>query len=203
MEDNHDGDSWAISTGTIWLNPAFVVRQKKTRIGKRSGLRLSPVEMVWITIMTLVGGVFAYFFFVPLSWIMPFLYPLIFAFVFGPIIGWFSGRKIAAASPYRKLTGEGLSSYLMVQADSKSYLLKKLFGRTVAVNTYRTVATGRVRYLEAIEWIGTGRAPIMPKYNAEKPKRMTEIGFGLRSRPTDVMGRVREREAAHRQFLKS
>lgn len=198
---DNDGDDWAISTGTIWLNPAFVQRQKKTRIGKKSGLRLSTVEMVWIVIMTVIGGAISYFMFIPVSWILPFLYPIIMAFVFGPIIGWFAGRKIAAASPYRKLTGEGLSSFLMVQADSNSYLLKRILGRTVAVNTYRTVATGRVRYLTAVEWLGTARAPIMPRFNAEDAKTHTDINFALNARPTDVMGKVRERDAAHRRFL--
>lgn len=196
-----DGDSWAINTGTIWLNPAFVYKPKKNRIFKKRGLRLSIVELVWIIIMAVLLSTLLYFFFIPLSWILTFMPPIIPALAFGPIAGWFSGRKIASASPYRKLTGEGLMSYLTVQADSNSYVLKKLVGRTVAVNTYSTIATGKERNLPAIEWIGTARAPIMPKFNSEKPRDRTYIRFGLNTKHTDVMSKVRERDERYRRLL--
>lgn len=153
-----------LENGSVWLNSVFVARSPRIRL-KKTGIRLSIPDVIWIVILTAVFTVVGYFFLLPLSWIFPtFIQPLLIAPVGGVFLGWVTGRKVSRASPYRTSTGEGIGSYLYVQADSRSYLLKRIFGRTVAMSRYRSCAGPRPQVVECVEWLGSARAAIMPRY---------------------------------------
>lgn len=185
--------------GSVWLDDVFVARAPRFRI-RKSSIRLSVPDIIWIVILTVFFSFLFYFILLPFSWLFPdFIQPLLIGPMVGLFLGWVVGRKVSRASPYRSSTGEGIGSYLYVQADSKSYLLKKIFGRTVATSKYESHAGPRKQIVECVEWLGTARAPIMPKFDATKKykSRRTptlEVEFMEQTQPTDWLKQKRLRQ---------
>lgn len=155
----------AVAYGCISLNGAFVVRNKRLRIFKKRALRLSVPEMIWIILSTIFFvGVLALA--VMVLSLIPILQNLVsyLMLVLAPFLGWFTGRRIARASPYRRFSGEGLGEYLWVQSDKLGPILGRLVGRKFAMSEVTTAASGKLLTVECVEWIGTSRAQLMPKY---------------------------------------
>ena len=188
-----------LDTGSVWLDTVFVARAPRFRI-RKSSVRLSVPDIIWMVIMGLFFGFLFYFILLPVSWLIPdYVQPLLMAPLAGVSLGWITGRRIAKASPYRTSTGEGIGSYLYVQADSKSYLLKRLFGRVVATSRYESKAGPRKQIINCVEWIGTARAAHMPKFDAEKDYNeetgpILEIEFEEQTQQTDWLKQKRLRQ---------
>lgn len=188
-----------LENGSVWLNKVFVVRSPRFRI-KKSSIRLSIPDIIWIGILTVVFSFVGFFFFVPASWLFPeFIQPFLLGPIAGVALGWFTGRRVSRASPYRTSTGEGIGSYLFVQADSRSYILKRLFGRVVATSKYESDAGPRKQYVNCVEWLGTARASIMPQFDAEKDYEdnqfpMIPVEFKEQTKPTDWLKQKRSRQ---------
>ncbi len=200
MADDNDAyvDPRAFSQayGYLWLNSVFVVRQPRWRLWKRSSIRTSAVELIMVGISAfvigaIVLGVSSVLALVP--GLDQLIWPWALAVIAGPIFGWPTGRKLAKASPYRRLTGEGIGSYFAVQATNKSHLLGRIVGRTVATNTYTTWATGKRLPVLCVEWLGTARAPRAPK-RPEPGSNVDRMDVYLKPRnfPTQWAGRTKD-----------
>lgn len=195
--------SRVLENGSVWLNKVFVVRSPRFRI-KKSSIRLSIPDIIWIALLTVVFTILSFFFLQPAFWLFPdFIQPFLLAPIAGVSLGWVAGRRVSRASPYRNATGEGIGSYLFVQADSKSYLLKRLFGRVVATSTYESEAGPRKNYVKCVEWLGTARASIMPQFDAEKDYENNEypmipVEFREQTKPTDWLKQKRSRQEGFR-----
>ena len=185
--------------GSVWLDTVFVARAPRFRI-RKSSIRLSIPDVIWIVLLTIFFSFLFYFIMIPFSWIFPdLIQPLLIGPAVGVFLGWITGRKVSRASPYRSTTGEGIGSYLYVQADSKSYLLKKLFGRTVATSKYESHAGPRKQVVECVEWLGSARASIMPRYDANKKYKRgrpptLEVEFEEQTEATDWLKQKRMRQ---------
>lgn len=188
-----------LDTGSVWLDAVFVARAPRFRI-RKSSVRLSVPDVIWIIILTLVFGFLFYFILLPFSWLFPdYVQPLLIAPLGGIMLGWITGRKVSRASPYRSSTGEGIGSYLYVQADSKSYVLKRIFGRVVATSKYESKAGPRKQVVNCVEWLGTARAAHMPKFDAnqkydEETGPILEIEFEEQTQQTDWLKQKRLRQ---------
>lgn len=185
--------------GSVWLDVVFVARAPRFRI-KKSSVRLSLPDVIWIILLTVFFTFLFYFLLLFPAWLMPdFIQPFLIAPLVGISLGWIVGRKVSRASPYRTSTGEGIGSYLYVQADSKSYLLKKIFGRVVATSKYESQAGPRKQFVECVEWLGTARAANMPRFDAtkkyENPRApILEVEFKEQTESTDWLKQKRLRQ---------
>jgi hypothetical protein len=188
-----------LENGSVWLDAVFVARAPRFRL-KKSSIRLSIPDVIWIIILTIFFSFLFYFIMIPFSWIFPdLIQPLLIGPAVGVFLGWITGRKVSRASPYRQATGEGIGSYLYVQADSKSYLLKRLFGRTVATSRYESKAGPRKQDVECVEWLGTARASIMPRFDSTKKYKRgrpptLEVEFEEQTEATDWLKQKRLRQ---------
>lgn len=191
-----------LSNGSVWLDAVFVARAPRFRI-KKSSVRLSIPDVIWITLLTVVFSFLFYFILIPFAWLMPdLIQPLLIGPAVGVFLGWVVGRKVSRASPYRTSTGEGIGSYLYVQADSKSYLLKKIFGRVVATSKYESQAGPRKQMVECVEWLGSARAAHMPRFDAtikyDNPKApKLEVEFKEQTQSTDWLKQKRLRQEGY------
>lgn len=185
--------------GSVWLDAVFVARAPRFRI-RKSSIRLSLPDVIWIILLTVLFSFLFYFILLPFAWLMPdLIQPLLIAPAIGIFLGWITGRKVSRASPYRTSTGEGIGSYLYVQADSKSYLLKRIFGRVVAMSKYESKAGPRKQFVECVEWIGTARAAHMPRFDATKKYKnprapILEVEFMEQTQQTDWLKQKRLRQ---------
>lgn len=188
-----------LENGTVWLDAVFVARAPRFRF-KKSSIRLSIPDVIWIVILTVLFTTVFYFVLLPFSWLFPdFIQPLLIAPSGGVFLGWVAGRKVSRASPYRTSTGEGIGSYLYVQADNKSYLLKKIFGRVVATSKYESKAGPRKQMIECVEWLGSARAAHMPRFDATKKYQhlkgpILEVEFKEQTESTDWLKQKRLRQ---------
>lgn len=149
--------------GYIWLNRIFVKRGAHFRLWKTSDIRLSSFEVIVMCLLTLVTiGVMIPI--VTLLMRIPAIentFNLWLMLSLAPAIGWVAGRRLAKASPYSRYTGENIFEWLSVVSDRKHSLLARIVGRTVTTNTVETWIDGKPRAIEAVEWIGSARAPQM------------------------------------------
>lgn len=177
----------AVAYGCISLNSAFVVRNRRMRIFKKKALRLSIPEMIWISIASLIYvGLFSLA--ILILGFVPIINELVswFMVIPAPIFGWFTGRRIARASPYRRHSGEGLGEYLWVQSDKLGPILGKIIGgHGFATSEVITMASGKSLTVESVEWIGTARAQLMPKYYPQKRNTSMDVILVPSSIPTN------------------
>jgi hypothetical protein len=157
-------ESRALANGVMSLNSVFVVRNKKRRLFKRSTIRLSLAEMVWIAISTLGLGLIIFGVIRGVSGI-PGLRSVIsyYLMILAPIGGFIIGRQIARTSPYRRYSGEGLNEYLWVQRDKIGKEVGRVFGRGVSITRSMATVDGRKIPVNCVEWLGTSRATSMPR----------------------------------------
>jgi len=167
----------AVEYGYINLNGAFVARNPRIRIFRKRALRLSVPEMIWIVLCTLAyAGLLAIF--VTVMKHVPVLQDIVswLVLILAPFAGWPTGRKIAAASPYRRVSGEGLGEYLWTQTDRVIPAMLSIIGvRPIATSDVITRASGRSISTPVVEWIGTARAPLMPKYDPERRNTSQDV----------------------------
>ena len=156
----------ALANGVMSLNSVFVVRNKKRRLFKKSTIRLSLAEMVWIGIVTLALGLII---FAGVSAVqgIPGIRDVVsyYIMILAPIGGFIIGRQIARTSPYRRYSGEGLNEYLWVQRDKISKEIGRVFGRGVSITRAYATVDGRKIPVNCVEWLGTARTTSMPKPN--------------------------------------
>lgn len=173
--------------GSLWLNDVFVVRNSRFRLWRKSTIRLSLPEMLWIGIITILSALIIFFvttFLHALPGIGTIVSPFVFL-VFAPLLGWFGGRRIARASPYRRYSGEGLGAYLMVQSDKRGTVMGRVIGRRIAVNHCVTFASGKRETVQCVEWVGTARSPLMPKYHPRGEHEYMEVELPPRDQPVE------------------
>ena len=179
-EVSRSGESRAIANGVMSLNSLFVVRSKKRRIWRKSTIRLSLAEMVWIAIVTLaLGGII--FAIVTSVQGVPGIRDIVsyWLLILAPPLGYIIGRQIARASPYRRYSGEGLGEFLWVQRDNLGKQIGRVFGRGISVTRVMATVDGRKIPINAVEWLGTSMAATMPRpkdkfYN---PSRNEKLDF--------------------------
>lgn len=196
MAEHDDQDSYgrAIVYGSVCLNDIFVARNPRFRIFRRSSIRLSLVEIVWILLMTF-AWILVIFPTMMLLSMLPLLGTIVSPFImslFGIPLGWFTGRRIARASPYRYHSGEGLATYLYVQSDKKSTLFGRIFGRKVATNECVTMVKGKKVTTGCIEWIGTARSPLAPKGNGADSLTYMNVDMPPKCVPVDWVEMYRQ-----------
>ena len=181
----------AVEYGCINLNNAFVVRNKRHRLFKKRALRLSLPEMIWIALASLFYiGLFSLVILI-LS-LVPIIKDLVsfLLVVPAPIFGWYTGRRIARASPYRSHSGEGLSEFLWVQSDRLGPILGMVFGRKIATSEVTTVVSGKSLTVECVEWLGTTRAQMMPKFFSSRGNSAMDVILVPSTVPTDWVRRL-------------
>jgi hypothetical protein len=156
--------SRALANGVMSLNSVFVVRNKKRRLFKKSTIRLSLAEMVWIAICTLGIGLLIFGVISAVSGI-PGIRDVVsyYLMILAPIGGFILGRQIARTSPYRRYSGEGLNEYLWVQRDKLSKEIGRVFGRGVSITRDMATVDGRKIPINCVEWLGTARSTSMPR----------------------------------------
>lgn len=186
----------SVYTGCISLNDVFVVRNARRRF-KRTSIRLSNSEAVWIFLSFFIAFAVIYLF-ARVLLLIPgmgdFVSPILLAVILGLPTGWLLGRKIARLSPYRSVSGEGLSEYLWVMNDKKGLIFGRLIGRNVATSICRTTASGKEQYVNCVEWIGTARAPMFPHEDQSQHNRYVEVDLQPRSKPIEWIDYVRRRD---------
>jgi len=154
----------AVQYGVMSLNSLFVIRNRKRRLFKKSTIRLSLAEMVWISICTFSIAALTFGLVASVSGI-PGIRDVVsyWLLLLAPIGGFLLGRQIARTSPYRRYSGEGLNEYLWVQRDKLSKEIGRVFGRGVAITRVMATVDGRKMPINAVEWLGTARASEMPR----------------------------------------
>jgi hypothetical protein len=165
MNHNQQGAAY----GYIWLNRIFVKRGSGFRLWKSSDIRLSQFEAAVIIALAIVLMAVS----VPIiSLVMRWdfissninLWPFIFINLF---IAWMAGRSLAKASPYSRFTGENIFDWLVVTSDKRNTILGRVVGHRVAVNEVTSWVNGKAQPVEAIEWLGSARAPSAPPRRAD------------------------------------
>lgn len=165
---DEQGYGRAQDCGSMWLNQMFVVKSHRSRLW-RTQIRLSIVDIIFILFFWIIFGAML-FGAAKVILIVPGMDRLVSPYlgaVLGIVPAWFFGRRVSHVSPYRLRTGEGIGSYLYVKADSKSFLLGRLIGRRVAVNKCVTRVSGKRAVVSCVEWLGTARAPMMPRFDPD------------------------------------
>jgi len=157
-------ESRALANGVMSLNSVFVVRNRKRRLFKKSSIRLSLAEMVWIAIATLSLGLIIFGIVTAVSGI-PGVRDVVSYWleILAPIGGFIIGRQIARTSPYRRYSGEGLNEYLWVQRDKLGKEIGRVFGRGIAITREWATVENRKIPVNCVEWLGTARATMMPR----------------------------------------
>lgn len=200
-----EGTNRAYSHGSVWLNDVFVPpRSRGSRLTRRSSIRVTPVQwflmsLSFILLFFIAWGIFSLFVLIP--GMDKFIIPPITALLFALPSGVLLGRKLSRLSPYRALTGEGMLSYLWVKADSNSWILGRIIGRTVATNPYITRIDGTERSIECQELIGTARLSSAPKKVDAHDDGVQEVIFAPRTAPTDWIKTSRRLRGRHRSDL--
>lgn len=156
----------AIAVGAIWLNDAFKKNATPIRIAK-TGVRVNMTQIIVFSIslvfLILIALTFQFiimkiFRFIPSELA---LVPYALSFMGAIVTAYQFGKR----SPYTRYTGEGLSSYLWVQADKRDNIFIRMFGGKVATNEIESWArkneTGEK--VNCVEWLGSYRNPRMPK----------------------------------------
>lgn len=193
-------DHRAVSLGSIWMNSAFVAPlSRPRRLWRRASVRVSVVQWFLIGVMFLVWFPTLYFVSLPFSYIpgiRTLISPWIIAIIVSPILAWVTGRRLSRSAPYRRHTGEGLVSYLWVKSDQRGKILGRLVGRPVATNRYWSRATGRLREVECIEWIGTARCPqTVRRPEGTDSDHLVDYYLEPRTVPDNWVPRYRERQS--------
>ena len=177
--------SRALANGVMSLNSVFVVRNRKRRIFRKSSIRLSLAEMVWIALMTLAFGLIIVGIVTAVSGI-PGIRDVVsyWLLVLAPVGGFISGRQIARTSPYRRYSGEGLNEYLWVQRDKLGKEIGRVFGRGIAITRDYATVDGRKIPINCVEWLGTARSTSMPRpqnkfYTPSKDERSDFVYLSL------------------------
>ena len=210
-EVSRSGESRALAYGVMSLNSLFVVRTKKRRLFRKSTIRLSIAEMVWIAISTLALGALI---FAAVSSVqgIPGLRDVVsyFLLALAPPFGFIIGRQIARTSPYRRYSGEGLGEYLWVQRDKLSKEIGRVFGRGVAITRVMATVDGRRVPINAVEWLGTARATAMPRprdkyYSPSRDEKNDFVYLDLvpRSEPTNWAKRYQKKRAKNWEMMSS
>jgi len=156
--------SRALANGVMSLNSVFVVRNRKRRLFKKSTIRLSLAEIVWICISTVSLGLIIFGIVSGVSGI-PGVRDIVSYWleILAPIGGFIIGRQIARTSPYRRYSGEGLNEYLWVQRDKLSKEIGRVFGRGVSITRDYATVDGRRIPINCVEWLGTARTTMFPR----------------------------------------
>ena len=180
--------------GYVWLNRIFVKRGSYFRLWKTSDIRLSRFEVVVMVVLALVFMGIS----VPIiSFLMRWdaisnvinLWPFIFLNLG---VAWMMGRRLAKASPYSRLTGENIFDWLVVTTDKRDTLLGKIVGHKVAVTEVTSWVSGKPQSVEAVEWIGSARAPRAPRRKADSmPTDLVSIALRPRVAPTNWVAETR------------
>jgi len=187
----------AAAYGYIWLNRIFVKRGDHFRLWKTSDIRLSRFDAFVILLTMLLFMLLS----VPviallMRWSVVAdnvnLWPLIFLALAG---GWWVGRMLAKMSPYSRYTGENIIDWAMVAADRRDVLLARLGGHRFAVTEVISWVNGKPQPVEAVEWIGSARAPDAPPRTAEmSDDDLIDVYLVPLVEPTDWVAEVRQAE---------
>lgn len=151
--------------GVIWLNSLFTHKFGKINLG----VRMPADEGFWTVFSFFIMWGLFYLLSIPFR-VAPFLDWLtspITSFLLAGTCAFLWGRNLAHISPLRRETGEGTSAWLFLQLRGARTRISSLLGISSAVyNMKETRFKGRVRRVEAIEWVGTRRARRAPRYDA-------------------------------------
>lgn len=190
--------------GYIWLNRVFVKRGSHFRLWKTSDIRLSKFEAVVMAVIALalmavsvpiVMLLMKWSFIAESIWLWPIL-------LINLVLAWMIGRRVAKASPYSRFTGENIFDWMTVTSDKRNTLLGRVVGHRVAVNEVTSWVNGKPQSVEAIEWIGSSRAPQAPPHTAGMSDDAL-VTVTLRPR-TDQTNWIQEvRDARRAEFMNS
>lgn len=188
MSSENAAEANAVRYGVMSLNSLFVVRDRKRRLFRKSTIRLSLAEMVWIGIVTFAIALIIVGIVTAVSGI-PGIRDVVsyWLLILAPVGGYIIGRQIARTSPYRRYSGEGLNEYLWVQRDKLSKEIGRVFGRGVSLTRVYATVDGRKIPINAVEWLGTARATVMPRpkdkfYTPSKDERRDFVYLSLEPR---------------------
>ncbi len=184
--------------GYIWLNRVFVKRGSSFRLWKTSDIRLSQFEVLVILVLLLVlMGITVPIIALIMSWSafanVINLWPLLLGNI---LAAWFFGRRLAKASPYSRFTGENIFDWFVVASDKRDTVLGRIFGHRVAVVEVTSWVNGKPQKVEAVEWIGSARAPDAPPRTGDMSETDTvPLYLVPRSEPTPWVAQTRARRA--------
>lgn len=172
----------AESNGVVWLNSFFTRSYGRVNVG----IRMSASEAFWSVVAFLGGWLLLYLISLPftifssLNWITSpvtsFILALVGAFLWG--------RNLAHISSLSRQTGEGTTAWLYLKLKGLKVRLLSLVGISPAVyNIKQTRFRGRIRDVEAIEWLGTRRARRAPRYNSSVQEKRIDPRTGMAHSP--------------------
>lgn len=190
------GNERAGAYGYVWLNRIFIKRGSSFRLWKTSDIRLSRFEAVVIILLALIlMGISVPIIFFMMKWSFISDHINLWPFIFvNLIIAWMLGRSVAKASPYSRHTGENIFQWLVVTSDKRNTLIGRVVGHRVATNEVHSWVDGKgfPRAVEAIEWIGSARAPSAPPRTADMDEYdLVPVHLLPRTEPTNWVEQVR------------